>query len=95
MADNEQYLRHLYYDPESNVAFSNIANIWRQIKHDEKPIKYKELKQFLEEQPTYGLHKKELKKFLTRKVMVSYINQQMQCDLVDMQKFSKSNKGYN
>ena len=92
---NEQYLRHLYYDSDSPVAFSSIANIWRQIKKDKKDIKYKELKSFLEEQPTYTLHKRELKKFQTRKVMVSYIDQQMQCDLVDMQKFSKTNKGFN
>ena len=95
MSNYEQYLRHLYYDPDSNVAFSSIAHIWKQIKEDKKKIKYQELKEFLEEQPTYGLHKRELKTFLTRKVMVSYIDQQMQCDLVDMQKFSKANKGYN
>ena len=91
----EQYLRHLYYDPDSNVAFSSIANIWRKIKEDGVTIKYKELKEFLQEQPTYTLHKRELKKFQTRKVMVSYLDQQWQCDLVDMQKFSKTNKGYN
>ena len=91
----EQYLRHLYYDPDSNVAFSSIANIWRKIKEDGVTIKYKELKEFLQEQPTYTLHKRELKKFQTRKVIVSYLDQQWQCDLVDMQKFSKTNKGYN
>ncbi len=32
--NKEQYLRHLYYDPDSPVAFSSIANIWRQIKKD-------------------------------------------------------------
>lgn len=95
MSNYEQYLRHLYYDTDSNVAFSSIAHIWKQIKKDKKDIKYSELKAFLEEQPTYGLHKRELKTFLTRKVMVSYLDQQMQCDLVDMQKFSKTNKGYN
>ena len=95
MTSNEQYLRHLYYDPDSPVAFSSLANIWRQVKKDEKPIKYKEVKDFLQEQPTYTLHKRELKKFQTRKVMVSYIDQQMQCDLVDMQKFSDVNNGYN
>ena len=90
----EQYLRELYYSPESPVAFSNIRNIWMKIKEEKKKIKYNELKQFLLEQPTYTKHKKAVEKFVRRKVMVSYIDQQWQADLIDMQKLEKYNKGY-
>ena len=38
----EQYLRELYYSPESPVALSNIRNMWLKIKEDQKNIKYKE-----------------------------------------------------
>ena len=91
----EAYLRNLYYNPDSDVAYSSIKIIWDKIKQDrltdkatkgsphekETPIvKYEELKQFLQEQPTYTLHKKAVNKFKTRKVMVSYIDQQWQAD---------------
>ena len=91
---DEQYLRELYYNTESPVALSNIRNIWMKIKEDGRKIKYKDLKQFLLEQPTYTKHKKAVEKFIKRKVMVSYVDQQWQADLIDMQKLEKYNNGY-
>jgi len=92
---NEQYLRDIYYNPESSVSYSNINQLWNKIKEDHKKnIKYKELKQFLLEQPTYTIHKKLDKKYTTRKVMVSYVDQQWQADLIDMKSLEQYNKGY-
>ena len=95
----EQYLRNLYYNPESSVSYSNIKKLWNQIKEDEMhnkklKIKYKELKEFLLEQPTYTIHKKLIQKYETRKTMVSYNDQQWQADLIDMKNLEKYNKGY-
>ncbi|WP_375669948.1 DDE-type integrase/transposase/recombinase, partial [Bartonella sp. CL29QHWL] len=61
---------------------------------DGKLIKQKEVKEFLETLPTHQLHKPAIKKFTFRKTMVSYIDQQWQADLVDMQKFESKNKGF-
>jgi hypothetical protein len=52
------------------------------------------MKLFLEDQSTYQLHKPAKKKFAFRKTMASYVDQQWQADLVDMQAFEKQNKGY-
>ena len=90
----EQYLRDIYYNPESTVAYSNIKSLWQQIKEDRKKIKYNKLKEFLLEQPTYQIHKKLINKYETRKVMVSYIDQQWQADLIDMKNVEQYNKGY-
>ncbi|XP_064647449.1 uncharacterized protein LOC135500132 [Lineus longissimus] len=57
-------------------------------------IKHKEVKEFLNTLSTYQLHKPGIKKFTFRETMVSYIDQQWQADLVDMQKFESKNKGY-
>ena len=92
--NKEQYLRDLYYSSESPVAFSSINKIWKEVKTSGKGIKYKELKEFLETLPTYQLHKPATDKFLFRKTMVSYVDQQWQADLVDMQKLQSDNKGY-
>ena len=106
--EKEAYLRELYYNPNSDVAYSNIKIIWDKIKQNRQAskashaqglskqtpkVKYDELKQFLLEQPTYTLHKKALKKFKTRKVMVSFIDQEWQTDLVDMQKYEEGPTG--
>ncbi|WP_375702729.1 hypothetical protein, partial [Bartonella sp. CL43QHWL] len=69
---SEQYLRELYYNPDSPVAYSSLNKIWKQVKEDRtssreqssgKLIKVKELKEFLETQPTHQLHKPAIKKF--------------------------------
>ena len=43
----EQYLRDLYYN--SDLAYSGINKLWRQVKEDRKKIKYSDLKTWLEE----------------------------------------------
>ena len=105
----EQYLRNLYYNPKSPVAYSGLGNIWKKVKEDREAwlktdrtssenesmsVRYQDLKDFLQNQPTYQLHKKDVKKFPFRKTMVSYVDQQWQADLVDMQAFEKDNKNY-
>lgn len=99
--EKEQYLRELYFSPESSAAYSGIKKIWEKYKFDKKSklsglpkIKFQDIKNFLEKQPTYTLHKPSIKKFPFRKTMVSYVDQQWQADLVDMQKFEKSNEDY-
>lgn len=92
--ENEQYLRGIFYNPESDVSYSNISQLWNKIKADNKKIRYYELKQWLQEQPTYQIHKKILKDYTTRKVMVSYIDQQWQADLIDMKSLEEYNRGY-
>ena len=103
--EKEQYLRELYFSPESPAAYFGVKKIWEQYRETrakldksdkgKKPkIKYEEIKKFLDNLPTYQLHKPAVKKFTFRKTMVSYSDQQWQADLVDMQKFVKSNKGY-
>ena len=55
----EQYLRKLYYDVESPIAYTSENNLWRQIKLDkkEKEITKDDLRNWLKEQYTYTLHK--------------------------------------
>ena len=91
---SEQYLRGLYYNPNSDVAYSGLKKIWEKVKEDKKLIRHIDVKKFLQDQPTYSLHKPALKKFPFRKTMVSYVDQQWQADLVDVQKYQKENKHF-
>lgn len=93
--EKEKVLRELYFNPKSPASYSGIGKLWKEVKMSGQPLTYKEVKEFLENLPTYQLHKPAIKKFLSRKTMVSYAYQQFQADLVDMQKFSRVNEGYN
>jgi len=91
----EQYLRYLYFDTDSPVTYSGINSLWRQIKTDKKKIKRKEVVEWLKKQDVYTLHKPGRKNYsLYRKVMVNGVDKQWQTDLVDMQEFHTSNKGF-
>ena len=59
MEESELYLRKLYYDVDSPIAYTSEANLWRQIKLDNKQDKITRdvLKNWLNEQYTYTLHK--------------------------------------
>ena len=88
----DQYLRELYYN--SDVSYTGIQSLWHKIKEDKKTIKYSELKEWLQEQEVYSLHKPVQKKFSYRKVIVNGIDNQWQADIIEMQTFARDNKGY-
>ena len=50
---------------------------------------------YLRKNRTHSLHKKVIKKFPRRKIITHYPGQIAQSDLIDMQKFSNSNSGFN
>jgi len=97
MAAVEMYLRDIYYDPDSDVSYSDIKALWNRVKRDRahhEPIKYQDLKKLLTEQRSYTLHKALHKSFSTRKTYVPNIDNQFQADILDMQSFERENKGY-
>jgi hypothetical protein len=49
MGKLEKYLRDLYYNPESPVAYSGINKIWNKAKADGYKISRPEVKAFLDE----------------------------------------------
>jgi len=97
MEQSESYLRKLYYGIHCPIAYTSETNLWRQIKFDKKQDKITRdlLKNWLNEQYTYTLHKMYKKPSTCRKTMVKAINNQWQADLVEMREFSKSNDNYN
>ena len=80
----EAYLRHLYYDVDSPVAFTSEKNLWEQIKIDHKKITRLDLRKWLDEQYTYTLHKSYNKPKSYNKTTAQAVDQQWQADLVNM-----------
>ena len=85
---NEEKLSNIYYNPKT--GYSGINDITR--KSEESPT---QVKQYLNSQNVYTLHKPIRRKFNRRKVFVYRIDEQWQADLVDMQLYSQENEGYN
>ena len=95
LGETDQYLRKLYYGIDSPTAYTSMANLWKQIKHDKKEITRETLKKWLEDSYVYSLHKPYKQPKLYRKTMISGIDDQWQADLVEMREFSDSNAGNN
>ena len=54
----EQYLHELYYNPESPASFGGVDAVYRAARNDGKyKISRNKIKEWLNEQDTYTLHK--------------------------------------
>ena len=84
----EDLLKKVYYNIEHPASFSGVLKLSRATK-----VPVKKTKEWLTSQDTYTLHKPVRYKFQRRRVMSYGIGDLLQCDLVDVSKFAKYNKG--
>ena len=96
--EKQEYLRNLYYNTESPVAFSSLQKIFDFIKQNhnsETPkIKRRELEIWLSKQEAFTSHKGVRRKFKRPKVIAFTKNYQWDTDTANMQKYEKYNDGY-
>jgi Integrase core domain/Domain of unknown function (DUF5679) len=77
-------LEKIYYDPKT--GFSGINDLQRKTGKSQKVVK-----EFLNQQDTYTLHKPARKFFKRERVYIHDIDEQWQSDLVEMIPYSKEN----
>ena len=87
----KKILRTVYYRPGGHGGIDAVRSA---VSRRGLLLSKNQVKEWLENQPTYTLHKPARKKFKTRKVRVSGPNIQWQADLMDMQNIAKENDGY-
>jgi hypothetical protein len=100
LIDNE--LKYLYYNKKSAVSFTGKSTVHKELikRLRNKNVKFttKELSPLVDEwfksQRTYTLHKAVRKKIARPPVIVKGVNEQLQMDLIDMQKLAKENRGH-
>ena len=91
----ENYLNKLYNDPSRPGSFSSPDKLYRAVKKEGKyVISRKKIHNWLAKQEPYTLHRKVNRKFKRRKVVVRGIDNQWDCDVGYMEKYSKENRGY-
>ena len=89
MTDKQTKIRDLYYDPEQGLT--NIDDMHRKLKKD--GITKAEIKEFLNKQNVYQLHKRPTRIRHYFPIHASHENQLMQIDLADFSDISGSNNG--
>lgn len=87
-AEVANVLKEYYYKIENPASFGGILKLSKAT-----GIPTERIKKWLMTQDVYTLHKPVRYKFNRRKVLAYGINELIQCDLVDLTKFSKYNKG--
>lgn len=88
-----QLLSEFYYNPQGANSLGSLKRLKTVVKN-KHPVNESVVKTWLSSQDTYTLHRKALKKFQRRKIMVNGMEDQLQADLIEMSKFKQVNDGY-
>ena len=89
----EKALHRMFYDPKNAGGFAGRKQVIRQAQR--KGIRPRDVKYWLDGQPSYTLHRPVHRNFPRSPVMVvDGLDEQWQADLVDVQRLASENNGY-
>ena len=94
MGDVHDVLKRLYETVNLPSSYGGVDALLRDAKKVNRNISRKNVKDFLEKQPSYTLHKLTRKKFVRRKILSPKPKVIASCDLADLSKLSRYNRGY-
>lgn len=89
------FLSDIYFNPKHPASFGSARKLYEYAKLENGDISFKNVKDWLSTQNVYTLHRPARKNFLRNRIIVSHIDEQWECDLVDMRHYSRQNRGYN
>ena len=87
-------IKKYYFDPSFPNSFSGLESFFKSIKKVFPEINKGQVKNELEKHNAFTYHQPLRKRFLKNQVVVPGINDTWQADLVDMQQYSKENRGF-
>ena len=89
-------LKRLYMDVNtaSTALFTSVEPLYREAKKKMCNIKREDVEEFLIRQPSYTRHRRAVRRFKRLATIAPGLHTDWQCDLSDMQRLSKENKGY-
>jgi hypothetical protein len=87
-------LSDIYYNTSNPGSFGGIQKLYKSAKLNNNNISLLDVKNWLKSQPTYTLHKPARRKYPRNKIYVSYIDEQWEADLIDLQKLSYYNQSF-
>jgi len=84
----------LYYDPARPTAFSTLRKLGVAVKKKKNNIKLDDIRDWLENQDAYTLHRPIRKRFARNPYTVKNVMDLWECDLVDVRDLGKLNDNY-
>jgi len=88
-----EYLSEIYYNPAHPASYSGPRKLYNAAKADGKKLTMRQIRAWLRGQEAYTLHRKMIRKFPRRRVVVSGVDSQWDVDLMDMTNLSRYNDG--
>lgn len=89
----KKVFQKIYYDSNNTAAFGGINKLYNAAKQVNPQITFEDDENWLKSQFTYTLHKDARKNYSKNKILVISVDEQWQADLVEVQEFSRKNKG--
>ena len=87
-------MKKIYFNPSHPGSFKGVNKLHEAIKDEGKyTIPLSKVKQWLQNQQSFSLHKPLHRAFHHLKVIIGGLNDQYEADLVDMQKLKDKNGG--
>ena len=84
------YLSELYYNPKNPASFGGPSKLYQAVKNR---YSLKQVRDWLQGQEAYSLHRPVRRTFPTNRVLVEGIDDQWDADLMDMSNYANSNNG--
>ena len=88
------FLSDYYFNTKSPVAFTSPLALYREAKKCYPSLTFRQVKTWLQSKDTYILHKPVRYNLPRNRVIVTWIDDQWQADLVDTSSLARFNKGY-
>jgi Integrase core domain len=88
---DDEYLKKIYYDPKNPAAFSTLEKLYEAT---DKTISRSKIKEWLQKQNTYTLHKPKRKRFTRNFYDVDNIGDLWQADLICWESLASYNDGF-
>ena len=95
MADKEDVLKEIYYDPAHPASLGGAQRLFEAARKRLPDLKKDKVVEWLRGQDAYTLHRSSRQRFARRKVTVGHEGQQLQADLLDVRNHSRDNDGIN
>jgi len=90
----DEVFQRIYYNLDHPDSFSSVEKLYLAAKQIDNKITLNDTKNWLSKQRTYTIHRNVIRKFKRNRVIVQFIDEQWQADLVDMQQHERQNLGY-
>lgn len=95
METYKDYLTKIYYDSAHPAAYSGEDKLFREVRKEGRHrISRNKIRNWLQEQEAFSVHKQSSNKFPKRKVIATYIDYQWDADTAILDSYKSSNDGY-